>query len=455
MIMRKKFRQGNKKTKQPQNAMAVFESGISYAPVPSVQNPSRGWYSIFPFRLPNRPDFTELGYCLSPQENLVLVRICIGDYLSRPLDDEAIRLADHIFAFFAGRRREMIVRIVYDEEGNGYMHEPFTIEQIKTHMRQLGPVIKKYANHILTLQGNFTGSWGEMHHSRYLDDEAVAQLFLCLYKATSGSCRMAVRKPSQRRAVRQTLERQGEHDVHRIMSLLGIYNDGMLASDTDYGTYSSTPCTEYAKEWDREAELAYQDKHCRYVLNGGEVVCDNSCNDARMAVESFRKTHVSYLNSQYDKAVLDKWKGQTLSSGQGEQNAYDYISRHLGYCIRLQAAGINEQDPHIFQISLKNTGFASLYMETDLWITLTKADEDGEESGELLECSTAYRMRSETQPSRIMPGETVHFIFRLEPGAIEPGSYRVTCRLVRLLDRCTITLDNDPYAGILAISSLE
>ena len=45
-------------------------------------NPSRGWYSIFPFIIPQKIDFTELGYCLLENESLCLLRIDISKYKS-------------------------------------------------------------------------------------------------------------------------------------------------------------------------------------------------------------------------------------------------------------------------------------------------------------------------------------------------------------------------------------
>ena len=46
------------------------------------------------------------------------------------------------------------------------------------------------------------------------------------------------------------------------------------------------------------------------VYNGGEVIMPNPYNDGDTAIETLTKMHVSYLNSQYDGTVLQKWKEQ-------------------------------------------------------------------------------------------------------------------------------------------------
>lgn len=435
-----------------------FVSQISHSSLAGTVNPSRGWYSIFPFRLPQRPDFTELGYCLRAQESLVLVRICIGGYLTQPLDEQALSVTAQILDFFAANDKEMIVRIIYDEEGNGLMNEPACIEQIKVHMRQLGPVLAAHAKDILTLQGNFTGSWGEMHDSRYLNPMDMTQLFLCLYQATNGTCRMAVRKPSQRRTLKLLLGESGLPEAEKLLALVGIYNDGMMASETDYGTYSSAAADmngmeDYGREWHRDLELDYQNKECCCILNGGETVCDNPYNDGASAVRILNQTHVSYLNSQHDPAVLEKWKTQTISAPQGEESAYSYISRHMGYCIQLSGADLNKKNPAVLQIRLCNIGFASLYEEAALSAVLTEQsaqpEAETEEGLELLECSLVYKLKADCSVPQIAAGQTAEFAVPLE--TVEPGIYSVSCTLRRVRDGKTIALDNSNAAGILTV----
>ena len=99
-------------------------------------------------RLPS--DFEELQWCLKKQESLCLVRVCIGNYAARSFDTPALTVFEEILSFFARHNKDMILRIIYDDEGKGMEHEPAGLSQIQSHMDQLGSIIYKYAAHIYT-----------------------------------------------------------------------------------------------------------------------------------------------------------------------------------------------------------------------------------------------------------------------------------------------------------------
>lgn len=61
----------------------------------------------------------------------------------------------------------MILRVCYDTEGKGMEREPQRIFVVQRHMQALGSLAERYADAILTVQGVFVGSWGEMHTSRF------------------------------------------------------------------------------------------------------------------------------------------------------------------------------------------------------------------------------------------------------------------------------------------------
>jgi hypothetical protein len=342
-------------------------------------NPFRGWYSIFPFRLPDTLNYKELSYCLQPDESLVLIKICIDNYADRPLDDTACDQIKRILDFFVQNNRTMIVRIAYDESGNGLTKEPTSIDTIKQHMKQIGPILAQYHNYILTTQGLFIGSWGEMHTSRYVGQKELAELALCFYNSCNGSLLLSVRKPSQLRMILYELKtfhkKYGisEKKAHIIAQSIGLYNDALLASDTDYGTYADLPIFEsqFTKSWGTDKELEFQQELCVRVPNGGEVVNLSPRNDAAAAIERFKQIHVTYLNSQYDASVLDKWKNEYISYDCEKQSVYNYIGSRLGYCIFVKSAFSDRKNNNLIHIILKNDGFAPIYRNVRLKLTLT------------------------------------------------------------------------------------
>ena len=91
----------------------IFKKHNKFKPYLSIEkaddhtvNPKRGWYSIYPFTLPERPDFEELQWCLKKQESLCLVRVCIGNYAARSFDTPALTVFEEILSFFARHNKD-------------------------------------------------------------------------------------------------------------------------------------------------------------------------------------------------------------------------------------------------------------------------------------------------------------------------------------------------------------
>lgn len=135
----------------------------------------------------------------------------------------------------------------------------------------------------------------------------------------------------------------------------------MLGTANDTGTYGDTAASAdtYRSAWVREDELSFQNELCNFVPNGGEVTLDNPLNDLAHAIQDLSRMHVSYLNSEHDPAVLDKWKAAAYKDKASVFNGlsgYDYIERHLGYRYVIQDTALDSSD---FQIRLENVGFLS------------------------------------------------------------------------------------------------
>ena len=157
--------------------------------------PGRGWYHIYTFRL-GRPEEVSLDWLPDyPGETLALVRLDIRDYASRELDTLALDFAEQIFRAFQERKKEMILRVCYDTEGKGMEREPQRIFVVQRHMQALGSLAERYADAILTVQGVFVGSWGEMHTSRFLRPDQICLLAQTWQEATHHALTLSVRKP--------------------------------------------------------------------------------------------------------------------------------------------------------------------------------------------------------------------------------------------------------------------
>lgn len=330
------------------------------------RTPSRGWYSIFPFVLSEKINENELKWCLKDDEDLVLARINIHEYRDRDIDEHALDNLKGIFNFFRRYNKEIILRFVYDVDGNGLLNEPESIDIIMNHIKQVAPCIAENHDIILTMQGLFIGSWGEMHTSRYANTRDMVRLTARLHDAVQGKVDIAVRKPSQLRDITEGLKKISYKRTKQFADNAGLYDDAILATESDMGTF-----TENIRD-----DILNVDGIHKIKLTGGEAVSDNKLNDGEAAVSGMRLRGVTYLNSQYDSAVLDKWKGQFL--GSCGMSVYEYMTRYLGY--RLEYQGIRKP---LFGndavISIKNTGFASFYGKlvlniNDIYISESRSD---------------------------------------------------------------------------------
>lgn len=350
-----------------------------------LYNPGCGWYHIYTFEAAppadGRPVEQEVWLdeaCL--EEQLALVLIDIGAFRAGAISEEALLHIRRIFAFFRKADKQMILRFAYDRQGRGQEREPALLSLVKRHMEQLGACIRDYAEDILAVQGLFVGNWGEMHGSRFLDDDSMCGLMQTLYYATEGKCFLAVRTPAQWRRIAARLK-----DQHRLLEKLALYNDGMFGSDTDMGTYGSAKRSEAGEreKWNRREELEWQNLRLAHVPNGGEVLAGDFCRGYRQAADEMRRMHVSYLNSIYHPDRLDAWRRETVEEGCFEGvTGYDYIGCHLGYRFVVRNVTARKMRRELC-IVVENCGFGNLCEEAAC--VLVTVGSDGDETEDCLD----------------------------------------------------------------------
>ena len=110
---------------------------------------------------------------LEEQESLVLLRLDIGQFREKEIDRDTLLFTEMILKRFQNAKKDIILRICYDTNGNGLASEPSTLMRVMEHMQQLAPVVSTYAKSILVSQGIFIGSWGEMHSSKYMHPKQI------------------------------------------------------------------------------------------------------------------------------------------------------------------------------------------------------------------------------------------------------------------------------------------
>lgn len=353
-----------------------------------LQNPNRGFYSLYSFWITDEQvDYQELineKYQNDTDTELTLVKICLQNYRGNMISEAGLANIKNLFLALESLDKQLIIRVAYDDEGKNEQYEPENLDIILQHMNQLGPVFEEHHRQIFIIQGLFTGNWGEMNGTRYNSPEDMRKLANQLADVTDESIYLSVRTPAQWRGIIEADNPENEMMTGNPLAVrLGLFNDGILGNESDYGTYR----TEYNVEmdslgrWFRKEELLFQKELCRYVPNGGEVIQDNPYNDFENAVSGLAERRIAYLNKDYDQAVLQKWAEETVTEEScfSGMDGYSYIERHLGYRLLIADTKLEYRKGRkgiLAEVSLKNVGFAPVYKEPVIRMTL--CSEEGE-----------------------------------------------------------------------------
>lgn len=347
-----------------------------------LYNPNRGFYYMHGFWIDDsEADFRQNvadRFCRDEETKLTMIQINLQYYRDKEISEQGLRNIEALFEALEQVDKQLIVRFLYDWDGENEYSEPESLDVILKHISQVGPVLRKYKDRIFVMQGIFIGNWGEMNGTRYANQRDMQALAKQLAQVTDSSTFLSVRMPMQWRMITQQKDpAQVVTGDGSLAARLGLYNDGMLGSWSDYGTYGEHTKEEhgYFTYWNREEELAFQEELCQKVPIGGEVIVDNPYNDFENALQDMKRMHVTYINEDFDRNVLDKWAAVTVSE-EGCFNGMDglsYIERHLGYRLLIKEAVLDyrfREDKLQADITLQNVGFAPIYHEAQVWIAL-------------------------------------------------------------------------------------
>lgn len=394
-----------------------------------LSNPHIGFYHLYGFSLTGQD--TQKARSLSETmvndgNRLALLEINLKEFRNRDLSTSSLEELNILLSAFCDCPKSYILRFVYDWSGKAKETEPDDISIILRHMEQISPYVNQNKQNIFVIQGTFAGDCGEMHGSAYTNNEDMITLISKLDSLIDPDIFLSVRTPAHYRTIVRSFEPLSADEAYTrsLRSRLGLFNDGMLGSDFDLGTYGPDSLrgqTAFDAKGTREEELAFQNSLCRYVPNGGECVLDNPYNDFENAVDDFYKMHISYLNCDYDMQVLDKWKNSIYTGESPFQgiNGYDYIKSHLGYRYVITNASLqNSRFPKrtaALSITLKNTGFAPAYRLFSSQIFLIPENSDSEP----LTFAVAFdnrRLLSQSEQTITVP---------LDCSRLSAGSYKI------------------------------
>ena len=411
-----------------------------------LSNPYIGLYQIHGYTLTDE-DASNASKWLSntvvkDTNQLVLLEINLVNYRSSAISKAALKQLDTILSYCSRNEKQMILRFLYDWDGKGPASEPDTKEQIIAHMDAVIPIVNQYAEHVYILQGNFTGSYGEMASTNYKDTSSFTMLNTHLAELTDPGIFLATRTPAQWRTVcsmsTPLTSELASYDA--LPSRISLFNDGMLGSKTDTGTYTTTSRkgnSDFTVRGTREEELAFQNQLCQFVPNGGEVITDNFYNDTKNAMLDLKTMHVSYLNEVYDSKVLDKWKKTEYISNDlfNGISGYDYIVSHLGYRYVLTDSDIFFHEladkKATLSFSIENHGYAPAYRDFEAKIILRSRS-----------TGLSYTVPIDFQATDFLAGDTLSINTPIDVRKMREGAYHIILNITDPATKQTIQFAN-------------
>ena len=234
--------------------ISVRHLNVEYTPTfteesaQSLDNPYRGFYRMSGYILSDGQKSSKAASwckksCKDNPYPLMLLEINLKNYSNTSISTNALKQLNKILNECTRAKKQVVLRFLYDWDGQALSSEPSDLSQIKKHISQLSSTVNSYADCIYILQGALIGNNGEMNNSNYNDINQIRQIIEELDQNIVPDIYLAVRTPAQLRGVLRTRNPLSSTNAWHgtLESRLGLFNDGMLGSVYDLGTYDDTP----------------------------------------------------------------------------------------------------------------------------------------------------------------------------------------------------------------------
>ena len=316
-----------------------------------------------------------------------------------PLDEAALSTIRQTLANARANGAQGILRFGYawdDTIGS----EPSDPTVIRTHIAQIGAVLREFPDVVLAVEGGMFGPWGEMNYSGYVAPERSVPIMNAWLEELPATASLLVRSPcyllwhaGMDSAAFDAATREGRLDYPGA-DRLGMYNDGYLGSMSDLGTWHDSPppksglTRDMGVRWlaTRKGGIPYGGEfgYCglTWVTNNGPL-----CNSKLNIVEEWYRTHLTYLRDfgehqtiatflsslTLDASLtnfpgaprLDEWIGHDLRS---------FVRAHLGYRFVARAlempSSVRPGDALRLSLAIENTGFNDIAWPTKAALVL-------------------------------------------------------------------------------------
>ena len=303
---------------------------------------------------------------------------------NQDLTEDALNVLQETLDSIRANRGFAVVRICYDPWYNGRSNVTPDHEWVLKHVKQLAPVLSKNTDVIVALEMGMHGAYGEMHSDTNITYDRIAEATNLMLRNTPPELKILTRTGNYSAKVlgfddwgvdfhidgekfKEIAKAKGD-----TMYRVGMFNDGYLGTQYDYGTWGADCKTSIC----REEGVAWLEKYGINTPYGGEALTTvenyQVINTPEfLSYEGFR-THTSYLNIQWNNNLIDSWKKTHFTGKDYEYDGtkedsltgFKYINDHLGYRFVLRESWVSDTvgSDGIFRAKLRiqNVGFGNL-----------------------------------------------------------------------------------------------
>ena len=338
----------------------------------NVINPERGFY--YPFELSadyNSISVSRVKSLRAEGHTVLYVQYVLPKYMSKDIPAGHLENMQKDMDAIREGGAKCVLRFCY-KQSEKESNKPWDPEEkwVMRHIEQVKPLLQKNEDVIMVFQAGYIGVWGEWYYTDHFGMNPTSfeqyqprrRVLEAMLEALPESRQVAVRTPDFKMGMygistKDTLTALTGHDGS-ILSRIGGYNDCFVSGNNDYNTYSKGNSRTF---WEGDS---------RYTFMGGET-CDASSSDCNCdnAISQLEKFHWTYLNIEYNKSVLKKWKNG---------GCYDEVVRRLGYRFVLErllhtptpVAG----EPYRIVLYMRNDGFSAPQNPRDSRLVFVAAD---------------------------------------------------------------------------------
>ena len=303
---------------------------------------------------------------------------------NQDLTEDALNVLQESLDSIRANRGFAVVRICYDPWYNGRSNVTPDHEWVLKHVKQLAPVLSKKTDVIVALEMGMHGAYGEMHSDTNITYDRIAEATNLMLRNTPPELKILTRTGNYSAKVlgfdnwgvdfhvdgekfAEIAKAKGD-----TMYRVGMFNDGYLGTQYDYGTWGADCKTSIC----REEGVAWLEKYGINTPYGGEALTTAEnyqvINTPEfLSYEGFR-THTSYLNIQWNNNLIDSWKKTLFNVKDFDYDfervdsltGFKYINDHLGYRFVLRESWVTDTvgSDGIFRAKLRiqNVGFGNL-----------------------------------------------------------------------------------------------